>query len=155
MFQKEILTAQAPAPIGPYSQAVKLSDFVYISGQLGIDPLTNEFAGGDIKSQTHQALQNVLAILQAMGLNFEHVVKTTVFMKDLNDFSDFNTIYGEYFDKPYPARSCVQVAALPKGGLVEIECLVIDTLAYEQTDCCGCQQQDCECQDGCDCSKHQ
>lgn len=166
MFQKEIRTNGAPAPIGPYSQAIKLSDFVYLSGQLGIDPVTNTMAGSDIKSQTHQSLQNILSLLQEMGLGFGHVVKTTVFLSDMSLFNEFNEVYAQYFTAPYPARSCVAVKSLPKDGLVEIECLVIDTLPYEQAangcsceDCQGdCENQHCENeghQDGsCNCHNH-
>jgi len=157
MFVKDIMTEKAPAPIGPYSQAIKLSDFVYLSGQLGVDALTGDLVGQDVKSQTHQAMQNILSILESMGLGLRHVVKTTVYLRDMDDFGDFNAVYGEYFEKPYPARSCVAVAGLPKGAAVEIECLVIDTLPYEQQaqGCGGCQgdcgcQQDGGCgQDGC------
>ncbi len=121
----------APKAIGPYSPAVKLGDFVYLSGQLPIDPLTNQLVSGDIYEQTYQVLRNMEAVLQEMNLELRHVVKTTVYVTDLNDFSKFNEIYATVFQDPYPARTTVQVAALPLGAMVEVEALVIDTLAYE------------------------
>ena len=142
MFVKAIKPENAPKAIGPYSPAVKLGDFVYLSGQIPVDPATNELVTGNIGAQTHQVMQNILTILGEMGLETRHVVKTTVFLTDMNDFAEFNKVYAEYFDEPYPARSCVQVGALPKGANVEIECLVIDTLQYEkpaERSCCnGC-----------------
>jgi len=145
MFTKAIKPANGPAAIGPYSPAVKLGDFVYLSGQLPVDPVTNEIVSGGIRQQTHQSLQNIVTILEELGLETRHVVKTTVFLQDMGMFKDMNEVYAEYFDEPYPARSCVQVAALPKGALVEIECLVIDTLQYEKPrearSCCeGCKR---------------
>ena len=142
MFVKAIKPENAPKAIGPYSPAVKLGDFVYLSGQIPVDPATNELVTGAIGAQTHQVMQNILTILEEMGLETRHVVKTTVFLTDMNDFAEFNKVYAEYFDEPYPARSCIQVGALPKGANVEIECLVIDTLQYEkpaEKSCCnGC-----------------
>ncbi len=132
MFTKCIRAANGPKDVGPYSPAIKLSDFVYLSGQLPIDPLTNELVSGGIGQQTHQVMQNIIAILEEMGLETRHIVKTTVFLQNMGDFQAMNEVYASYFDEPYPARSCVQVAALPKGAMVEIECLVIDTLKYEQ-----------------------
>ena len=143
MFTKAIKPSNGPVAIGPYSPAIKITDFVYLSGQLPVDPLTNEIVTGGIKQQTHQVMQNIITILEEMGLETRHVVKTTVFLQDMSMFSDMNEVYAEYFDEPYPARSCIQVAALPKQALVEIECLVIDTLPYEKRNneksCCeGC-----------------
>jgi len=115
-----ISTANAPAAIGPYSQAIDLGNLVITSGQLPIDPATGAFPEG-IQAQTKQSLTNVKAIIEAAGLTMDSVVKTTVFLADMNDFAVFNEIYAQYFTSKYPARSCVQVAALPKGGLVEIE----------------------------------
>ena len=119
---KEVIsTPKAPAAIGPYSQAIKVGDLVYTSGQIPIDPATGSFVEGGIKEQTRQSLLNVKAILEAAGLTMGNVVKTTVFMADMNDFADMNAIYAEFFAKPYPARSAVAVKTLPKGALVEIE----------------------------------
>ena len=144
MFTKCIRAANGPKDVGPYSPAIKLSDFVYLSGQLPIDPLTNQLVTGDISQQTHQVMQNIIAILEEMGLETRHIVKTTVFLADMNDFAAMNEVYASYFEQPYPARSCVQVAALPKGAAVEIECLVIDTLKYEQASNCKNKCHSCE-----------
>lgn len=116
-----ISTTKAPAAIGPYSQAVRVGNLVYTSGQIPINPATGIFAEGGIKEQTRQSLLNVKAILEAAGLTMSDVVKTTVFMADMNDFADMNAVYAEFFSEPYPARSAVAVKALPKGALVEIE----------------------------------
>jgi len=119
---KEVIsTPKAPAAIGPYSQAIKVGNLVYTSGQIPIDPATGSFVEGGIKEQTRQSLLNVKAILEAAGLTMGNVVKTTVFMADMNDFADMNAIYAEFFRKTYPARSAVAVKTLPKGALVEIE----------------------------------
>jgi 2-iminobutanoate/2-iminopropanoate deaminase len=119
---KEVIsTPKAPAAIGPYSQAIKVWNLVYTSGQIPIDPATGSFVEGGIKEQTRQSLLNVKAILEAAGLTMGNVVKTTVFMADMNDFADMNAIYAEFFAKPYPARSAVAVKTLPKGAFVEIE----------------------------------
>ena len=116
-----ISTTKAPAAIGPYSQAVRVGNLVYTSGQIPINPATGVLAEGGIKEQTRQSLLNVKAILEAAGLTMSDVVKTTVFMADMNDFADMNAVYAEFFSEPYPARSAVAVKALPKGALVEIE----------------------------------
>lgn len=157
MFLQSIKPANGPEAIGPYSPAVKLGDFVYVSGQLPADPKTGEITGSTIKEQTKQALFNLENVLAEMNLELRHVVKTTVFMTDLAEFNEFNEAYAEAFTAPYPARSCVQVAALPKGAKVEIECLVIDTLIYEQqmaaASCGGCGGgcgSDCSCDSGCE-----
>ena len=118
---KVISTKKAPAAIGPYSQAIQVGTLVYTSGQIPIDPATGAFAEGGIKEQTRQSLTNVKAILEEAGLSMSNVVKTTVFMADMNDFADMNTVYAEFFTEPYPARSAVAVKTLPKGALVEIE----------------------------------
>jgi len=118
---KVISTQKAPAAIGPYSQAIQIGNLVYTSGQIPIDPTTGKFAEGGIKEQTRQSLLNVKAILEEAGLMMKNVVKTTVFMADMNDFADMNAIYAEFFSEPYPARSAVAVKTLPKGALVEIE----------------------------------
>ena len=119
---KEVIsTKAAPAAIGPYSQAIKVGNLVYTSGQIPIAPATGNFVEGGIKEQTRQSLSNVKAILEEAGLTMANVVKTTVFMADMNDFADMNAVYAEFFAEPYPARSAVAVKTLPKGGLVEIE----------------------------------
>lgn len=120
MGKQVISTTQAPGAIGPYSQAVQIGDLLFASGQLGLIPETGQLAEG-VEAQTTQALNNVKAILSEAGLGLEHVVKTTVFLADMNDFAKVNEIYGGFFSQPYPARSAVQVARLPKDGLVEIE----------------------------------
>ena len=117
---KAINTKNAPAAIGPYSQAIEVNGFVYTSGQLPIDPATGEFAGSDIKSQAEQSLKNVKAILEEAGLTMKNVVKTTVFLADMADFAAFNEVYGRYFTGK-PARSCVAAKQLPKGVLCEVE----------------------------------
>ena len=123
-----ICTKKAPAAIGPYSQAIQVElqsssvgHLVYTSGQIPIDPTTGLFVEGGIKEQTRQSLTNIKAILEEAGLNMGNVVKTTVYMADMNDFADMNAVYAEFFTEPYPARSAVAVKALPKGALVEIE----------------------------------
>ena len=118
---KVISTKQATAAIGPYSQAIQVGNLVYTSGQIPIDPATGAFVEGGIKEQTRQSLTNVKAILNEVGLDLNNVVKTTVFMADMNDFADMNAVYAEFFSEPYPARSAVAVKTLPKGALVEIE----------------------------------
>lgn len=121
---KEISSENAPAAVGPYSAAVEsdgCSRTVFVSGQLPIDPATGEFAGKDVQTQTKQSIENIRAILAEAGLGLGDVVKTTVLLADINDFGKMNEIYGEYFHAPYPARCAFQVAALPKGALVEIE----------------------------------
>lgn len=113
--------AKAPSAIGPYSHAVVIGNLVFLSGQLGIDPSTNALAPGGIAAETRQALANICAILADLGLSPSDVVKTTVFLRDMEDFSVMNAVYGEIFSSNFPARSAVQVAALPKSGAVEIE----------------------------------
>ena len=118
---KVISTTKAPAAIGPYSQAIQVGNLVYTSGQIPIDPATGNFVEGGIKEQTRQSLTNVRAVLEEAGLTMANVVKTTVFMADMNDFADMNAVYADYFSEPYPARSAVAVKTLPKGALLEIE----------------------------------
>ncbi len=115
----------APKAIGPYSQAIATNDLVFVSGQLGIDASTGEFKGADIHSQTTQSMENIKAILKEAGLGMDSVVKTTILLKNLDDFSVVNGIYGSYFKEPYPARATFQVAKLPKDALVEIEAIAI------------------------------
>ncbi|UOR92264.1 RidA family protein [Helicobacter pylori] len=123
---KEVIhSTLAPKAIGPYSQAIATNDLVFISGQLGIDASTGEFKGTDIHSQTTQSMENIKAILKEAGLGMDSVVKTTILLKSLDDFSMVNEIYGSYFKEPYPARATFQVAKLPKDALVEIEAIAI------------------------------
>ena len=118
---KEISTKKAPAAIGPYSQAIQVGGLVYTSGQLPINPETGAFVPGGIKEQTRQSLTNVKAVLEEAGTAMNRVVKTTVFLADMGDFADMNSVYAEVFSTPYPARSAVAVKTLPKCALVEIE----------------------------------
>ncbi|ULT99280.1 hypothetical protein L3Y34_000552 [Caenorhabditis briggsae] len=119
-----ISTANAPGAIGPYSQAVRAGNTIYLSGSLGLDPKTGDLKEG-IVEQTHQCLKNIGEVLKAAGADYGHVVKTTVLLQDIKDFATVNEVYGQYFKAPYPARAAYQVAALPKGGLVEIEAVAI------------------------------
>lgn len=124
--KKEIITAEkAPKAIGPYSAAVKVGSFLFTAGQLGIDPESGDFVPGGIEAQTRKALENLEAILESAGTSLEKVVKTTVFLNDMNDFAAMNGIYGQFFTGNYPARSAVEVARLPKDGLVEIEAVAV------------------------------
>jgi 2-iminobutanoate/2-iminopropanoate deaminase len=119
---KDIVTTdRGPKPIGPYSQAIKASGFLFMSGQVALDPKTGELTGSDVRQQTERVMENIKGILEAAGSNLHHVVKTTVFLKDMNDFPAMNEVYGRYFSAAPPARSTVQVARLPKDALVEIE----------------------------------
>lgn len=118
---KAISTTKAPGAIGPYSQGIQIGEFIYTSGQIPIDPATGTFAEGGIKEQTRQSLQNIKAILEEAGSSMDKVVKTTVFLADMNDFADMNSVYAEFFSEPYPARSAVAVKTLPKNALIEIE----------------------------------
>ena len=120
-MKKVIRTTKAPSAIGLYSQAIQVGNIIYTSGQIPINPATGSFVEGGIKEQTRQSLLNVKAILEEAGLTMGNVVKTTVFMADMNDFADMNAVYAEFFAEPYPARSAVAVKTLPKGALVEIE----------------------------------
>ncbi len=118
-----ISSNETPKAIGPYSQAIKTGNLIYTSGQIGLSPLTNAMAGDEIGLQTHQALDNLKAILTAAGSDMAHVIKVTVYLKDLNDYAKVNEIYKDYFPELKPARAAVQVARLPKDALVEIECV--------------------------------
>ena len=117
---EKVFTDKAPAAIGPYSQAMKIGNLVYTSGQIPIDPATGEVAGADITTQTEQVMQNLAAVLEAAGSGFDRAVKTLCFLTDMGNFAAFNTVYARYFTEK-PARSCVAVSALPKGVLVEVE----------------------------------
>lgn len=120
---KALHTDLAPAAIGPYSQAIEVNGIIFASGQLPIDPATGEFAEGGVKEQTRQSLTNASRILESAGVDLSHVVKTTVFLADMADFAAMNEVYSSFFKAPFPARSAVAVKALPKGALVEIECI--------------------------------
>ena len=120
-----IRTEKAPAPIGPYNQAVLGGDTLYISGQICIDPVSGELKKKDIQEETHQVMQNLKAILIAANMGFNHVVKTTIFIMDMQQFSEINEVYGKYFEGDFPARETVQVAALPKAVNVEISMIAI------------------------------
>ncbi len=123
---KEIITTEnAPGAIGPYSQAVKTENMVFCSGQIPIDPNTGEFISDDVAEQTHQVLKNLSAVLEAAGTDLNNVVKTTVFLADMNDFTAMNEVYAEYFSANKPARATVQAARLPKDARVEIECIAV------------------------------
>ena len=149
IFIKAVKPENAPKALGPYSPATKLGDFVYLSGQIPLDPETGEVVGTTIEEQTHQVMKNIGAVLADMGLGYKHIMKTTIYIADLNDVDKLNEVYGSYLEEPYPARSCVQVARLPKDVKVEIECFVIDTLVYEQQ--YAAQQSGCSsCGGGCD-----
>lgn len=124
-MKKEILTKEAPAPIGPYSQAIDAGSFVFFSGQIPLDPISGEVVGaGDVEAQARQVMKNVGAMLKAANANFSQVVKSTIFLKNMGDFPKVNPIYGEHFQAPFPARSTVEVARLPKDVLVEVEVIV-------------------------------
>lgn len=118
---KQISTQNAPAAIGPYSQAIEVNGFVYASGQLPIDPATGAFPEGGVKEQTRQSILNVKVILEEAGLALSNVVKTTVYLADMGDFAAMNEVYSQFFAQPFPARSAIAVKALPKGALVEVE----------------------------------
>ena len=120
-----INTDQAPAAIGPYSQAILAGDTLYVSGQIPLDPVTMEFVSEDVKEQTHQCLKNLKAIVEAAGLTLENVAKCGIFLKDMNDFAVVNEVYGTYFDAHKPARFCVEVARLPKDAKVEIDAVAV------------------------------
>jgi len=144
MSKEAIVTEKAPAAVGPYSQGVRVGDLIFTAGQLGIIPGTKEFAGSDITSQTRQALENVKAVLEAGGSCLDHAIKATVFLQDINEFSLMNEVYAQFFKENPPARSAVQVAALPLGGRVEIEAVAeacdCDTAENEGCEHCGSQE---------------
>ncbi len=124
-MKQAIATQQAPAAIGPYSQAIEAGGMVFVSGQLPIDPATGEFAEGGVKELTRQSLNNVKHILEAAGLSMDNVVKTGVFLADMADFAEMNEAYAEFFRAPFPARAAVAVKTLPKGASVEIEAIAV------------------------------
>ena len=124
MEKKPIQTANAPAAIGPYSQAIDLGEVVFTSGQIPVDPATGKIPEG-VREQAEQSLRNVKAILEAAGTSMDKVIKTTVFISDMNTFADVNAVYATFFTEPYPARSCVEVARLPKDVMLEIEAIAL------------------------------
>ena len=126
MSKKQVKSDEAPSPIGPYSQAVKAGNLLFISGQIPMNPSTSEIIKGSIDDETHRVMKNLLAILNEEGLNFQHVVKTSIFVKDLNNFVRINKVYGEYFNEDPPARETVEVSRLPKDVNIEISCIAID-----------------------------
>ncbi len=124
-MKEVVLTDRGPKPIGPYSQAIKANGFLYVSGQVAIDPKTGEFPGGDIRQQSERVMENLRGICEAAGTNLHHAVRTTVFLKDMNDFGAMNEVYARYFPAAAPARTTVQVAALPKNALVEVDLVAL------------------------------
>lgn len=124
-MKKRIETSKAPAAIGPYSQAVEANGMVFVSGQLPVDPATGEFVPGGIKELTNRSLTNIKNILAEEGLTMQHIVKTTVFLADINDFAEMNEVYATFFEGVAPARSAMAVKTLPKGARVEIECIAV------------------------------
>lgn len=125
MEKKRIHTDKAPAAVGPYSQAIRVGDFIFAAGQTGLDPATGNIVGHDVAEQTEQVLRNLAAVLDAAGSGLGKVIKTTVFLQSMGDFAAMNAVYARHFPEPFPARSTVEVGALPKGGLVEIECIAL------------------------------
>ena len=124
-MKKIISTNEAPAAVGPYSQAVRVGSTIYCAGQIPLDPKSGQIVPGDIGAQTRRVLENITAVLKAEGLSFQNIVKTTIFLTDLADFQTVNEIYGSYFKQAPPARSTVQVPALPKGARIEIEAVAM------------------------------
>lgn len=124
-MKKIVHTHQAPAPVGPYNQAVTAGNFIFTAGQIALDPATGKLVGDDVKEQTRQMIQNLEAVLKAGGSDLLRVVKTTVFLNDMNDFTAMNEVYGEFFADNPPARSAIEVGRLPKGALVEIEAVAV------------------------------
>ncbi len=128
MEKKPVQTSAAPSAIGPYSQAIRIGDFLYTSGQIALNPDTMEMVNGGIEEQTERVLTSIEAILKADGLNMGHVIKTTVYLTDLAEFSRMNQVYEKFFEKTKPARACVQVAALPKGAKIEMDAIAAENL---------------------------
>ena len=121
MTFKSVFTNKAPQPVGPYSQAIKAGGWLFCSGQISLDPQTSEIVGQDIETQSRQVFENIKAVLKAQNLDFKNIVKTLVFLTDMKEFAPFNQVYESYFGEHKPARSCVEVSALPKGVKVEVE----------------------------------
>jgi 2-iminobutanoate/2-iminopropanoate deaminase len=127
MDKTRIHSDNAPAAVGPYSQAIRIGDFIFTAGQVALHPTSGELVGSDVTAQTEQVMSNLRAVLAAAGAGLEQVIKTTVFLQSMADFAAMNAVYARHFPEPFPARSTVQVGALPKGGLVEIECVAVMT----------------------------
>ncbi len=125
MEKSRIHSDNAPAAVGPYSQAIRVGDFLFTAGQVALDPARGELVGDDVAAQTEQVIRNLSAVLAAAGTDLAHVVKTTVFLQSMCDFAAMNAVYARHFPEPFPARSTVEVGALPRGGLVEIECVAL------------------------------
>lgn len=134
MKKVEVVSKKSPQVVGPYSQAIKIGNLVFVSGHIGTDPKTNMFVGDDIKSQTKQVFANLKAVLEAAGTGMDNVLKVNVYLKSMNDFLSMNEIYANSFKKPYPARATVEVARLPKDALVEMDCIAYLEVKKE---CCG------------------
>jgi 2-iminobutanoate/2-iminopropanoate deaminase len=125
-MKQSVSSPNAPGAIGPYSPAVRAGNLLFVSGQVPIDPATGNMVDGDITAQSRRVFDNIAALLKAAGLSFDHVVRTTVFLADMNDFAAMNAVYGTYFREPYPARATVQVARLPKDARVEIDVIAVE-----------------------------
>jgi len=123
MEKKMIFSEQAPEPIGPYSQAVQIENFIFTSGQISINPKTNELVSGVVQEQTRQVIENLKSVLEEAGSALENVIKTTIYLKNMNDFTEVNQVYASYFGHSQPARSTVEVSRLPKDVLIEIDCI--------------------------------
>ncbi|OGG00736.1 deaminase [Candidatus Gottesmanbacteria bacterium RIFCSPHIGHO2_02_FULL_39_14] len=137
-MKKAILAKKGYQPIGPYSQGIISGNLVFVAGNIGIDPKTNAYAPGDIQAQTEQTLKNIEETLKAAGLTLRNILKTTVYLKDFNDFPKMNETYAKFFEKPYPARATVEVSRLPKDALIEIECIAYkDYSDRGESGCCG------------------
>jgi len=136
MKKEEIISKKSNKAIGPYSQAVKFAGFIFVSGQIGLNPKTNELVGPDIKLQTRQALNNLKNVLEAGKSSFDNVIKVNVYLTNMDNFPVFNEIYAKYFNKPYPARATIGVNRLPKGALIEIECIAFTKGGCCQSNCC-------------------
>lgn len=138
-MKQAIKTKETPAVVGPYSQAIIYDKLVFVSGQIAVDPKTNQLIDGDISVQTRLVFENLKKVLQAAGTNLDNVLKVNVYLKNMNDFAVMNEIYATYFQKPYPARATIEVSNLPRGALVEIDCIAFINI---NKNCCG---QDCNC----------
>jgi 2-iminobutanoate/2-iminopropanoate deaminase len=125
MNKTRVHSENAPAAVGPYSQAIRVGDFIFTAGQTALHPTTGELVGSDVAAQTEQTISNLKAVLAAGGAGLEHVIKTTVFLQSMGDFAAMNAVYASHFPEPFPARTTVEVSAVPKGGLVEIECIAL------------------------------
>lgn len=138
-MKKEVVSKKAPTAVGPYSQAIKVGNFIFCAGQVGKNPKTNQFVQGGIESQTKQVLENLKSVLEAAGADFTDVVKTNVYLKNVEDFPKMNEIYAKYFQKPYPARATIEAARLPQEALIEIDCIA------------GINDDENCCEGGCSC----